>query len=120
MPFYSAGESASATTAGAGAVEIAFDMNPRRQYAITAKGAALWFRVVVAGASGTAAAQVAGSGSHYIQPGMPPFPVAAIGIERNPVDGTANAKFRGRISIIRDGATDATGILSEIPTVQPQ
>lgn len=117
MPFFSAGESAVATTAGAGAVEIPFDMNPRRQYAITARGAALWFRVVVAGGS---AAQVATAGSHYIQPGMPPFPVAAIGLERNPADGSANAKFRGRISIIRDGATDATGILSEIPTVQPQ
>ncbi len=118
MPFVSADQSATGTTAGAGAVEIALDMSPRRQYAITAKGAALWFRVVVPGASGAAAAQVGGAGSHYIQPGMPPFPVAAIGRERSD-DGTANAKMRSRISIIRDGGTDASAILSELPTVQP-
>lgn len=119
MAFVSAGESASATTAGATAVEINLDMAPRRQYAITSKTAAIWFRVVVAGATTTAAAQVAGAGSHYIQPGMPPFLVAGIGVEKLR-DGSANPNYRGRISIIRDGATDATGILSELPTVQPQ
>lgn len=115
----SADQSAAATTAGAAAVEIALDMKPRRQYAVTAKGAALWFRVVVKGVTGTDAAQVGGAGSHYLQPGMPPFPIAAIGRERDD-RGDANAKYRGRLSIIRDGGTDATAILSEIPNVQPQ
>ncbi len=115
--FVSAGNSASGTTSGAGAVEIALDMDPRRQYRLTARGANLWFRVVVSGATGTAAAQVAGAGSHYLQNGST-FDVAAIG---KAVDnsGAANANYRGRISIIRDASTDATGILSEIPTVQP-
>lgn len=115
--FVSAGESKSATTAGATAVEIAMDMQPGRQYRLTARGANLWFRVVVAGASGGAVAAVAGDGSHYLQNGDG-WDVAAIGRAVNN-SGTANAAYRGRISIIRDAATDATGILSEIPTVQP-
>lgn len=114
MAFVSAGESASAT-AGAAAGEIGLDMNPRRQYAITAKGNALWFRVTTAGGP---AAAVGGAGSHYIQPGMPPFPVACIGPELMP-DRSKNAAFRNRISVIRDGASDGTAILSEIPTTSP-
>lgn len=109
--FTSANESATATTAGAGAVEIALDMAPRRQYKLTARGAALWFKVVVTGAAGADAAVVAGSGSHYLPNGTT-FEVAAIG----PADNPATRK---RISIIRDGGTDASGVLSELPTVQP-
>jgi hypothetical protein len=120
MAFVSAADSASATTAGAGAVEIGLSMSPRRQYWLTARGAGLWFRVVTAGSSGADAATVLGPGSHFLLPGMPPFPVAAIGVERNVLDQTANPGFRSRISIIRDGGTDATGILSELATVQPQ
>ena len=102
--FFSAGLSASATTAGATAVEIPIDMGPRRQWRLTAKGS-LWFRIVQTGASGTNAAQVAGASSHYLSDGRT-FEVAAV--------GPAN-----RISIIRDGGTDVTACLSEIPTVQP-
>lgn len=115
--FRSAGESKSVTTAGAGAAEIAYDMQPGRQYRLTARGANLWFRVVVAGATSTAAAVIGGDGSHYLQNGST-FDVAAIGRALDN-SGAANAKYRGRISIIRDAATDVTGILSEIPTVQP-
>lgn len=111
---FSANESATATTAGALAVEINYDMAPRRQYVLTAKGAALWFSVIVAGGSG---ASIGGATSHYLAAGEK-FPVAAIGRDRVD-DGTANARYRGRISIIRDGGTDASGILSETPTVQP-
>lgn len=115
--FTSAGESKSATTSGTSAVEIAYDMQPARQYRLTARGANLWFRIVVAGATGGAVAAVAGDGSHYLQNGST-FAVAAIG-RATDNSGKANAAYRGRISIIRDAGTDATGILSEIPTVQP-
>jgi hypothetical protein len=115
--FHSAGESKSGTTAGATAVEIGYDMVPGRQYRLTARGANLWFRVVVAGATGSAVAAVAGDGSHYLANGST-FDVAAIG-KQTDASGAANASYRGRVSIIRDGATDATGVISEIPTVQP-
>lgn len=120
MAFVSAADSASATTAGVAAVEIDLTMSPRRQYWLTARGAGLWFRVVVAGAAGPNAATALGAGSHFLLPGMPPFPVAAIGVERNVIDQTTNPGFRARVSIVRDGGTDATGILSELATVQPQ
>lgn len=97
--FMSAGDSKSATTAGATAVEIALDMTERRQWRLTAKGA-LWFRVVEP--SGTGAA-VAGDGSHYLADGAT-FDVARIAA-------------RTRVSIIRDASTNVTGVLSEIPTV---
>lgn len=113
---FSANESANATTAGATAVEIAYDMSPRRQYKLTARNAPLWFSVIVAGGT---AATVGGATSHYLPTGAT-FLVAAIGQERRPATGEANPTYRGRISIIRDTATDATGVLSEIPTVQPQ
>ena len=100
--FFSAGDSKSATTAGAAAVEIGVDMTPRRQWRLTAKGN-LWFRVVAPGGAGAA---IAGDGSHYLADGRT-NDVAAIGATRT------------RVSIIRDGGTDVTGILSEVPTVQP-
>lgn len=106
--FTSFDESATGTTAGAAAVEIALDMKPRRQYQITARNASLWFRVVVAGAAGAA---VAGAGSHFLPIGTT-AKVAAIG------NADAAATYRGRVSIIRDAGTDASGILSELPTVQ--
>lgn len=112
--FLSANESATGTTSGAGAVEIAYDMAPRRQYVLTAKGAALWFSVIVPGGT---AASIGGAGSHYLAAGEK-FPVAPIGRYQLD-DGSANPKYRSRISIIRDGGTDASGILSETPTVQP-
>lgn len=109
--YRSAGESANVTTAGAGAAEIAFDMAPNRQYRLTARGADLWFAITVPSAGGVTspagaptAAAVAGSGSHFLAKGAT-FDVAAISV-------------RTRVSIIRDAATDATGVLSEIPTVR--
>lgn len=105
-----AGDSKSITTAGAGAAEILMDMVPRRQYRLTARGANLWFRLVVAGEA-TAIAAIAGDGSHYLANGTS-VDVAAIG------SGNAGSTLKNRISIIRDGATDATGVLSEVPTVQ--
>lgn len=115
--FVSAGESKSRTTAGATAVEIAYDMQPGRQYRLTARGADLWFRVVIAGATGGALAAVAGDGSHFLANGRT-FDIAAIG-KATDNSGTANPSYRGRVSIIRDAAVDVTGVLSEIPTVQP-
>lgn len=108
MPIISAGDSKSATTAGAGAVEIGMDMVPRRQYLLTARGADLWFRVVAAGGSGAA---VAGDGSHFLLQGESRY-VAAIGSGNGPA-------IRNRVSVVRDGATDATGVLSELVPVQP-
>lgn len=113
---FSANESANATTAGAGAVEINYNMSARRQYKLTARNAPLWFSVVVAGGT---AASVGGSTSHYLPTGGT-FLVAAIGQQVSPTDRSENANFRNRISIIRDGATDATGVLSEVMPVQPQ
>lgn len=110
--FVTANKSASATTAGAGAVEIPIAMSPRRQWRITAKGS-LWFRVVPAGATGANAAVVGGAGSHYLADGRT-FDVAVI------TAANASSLIRDRISIIRDAATDVTGILSEIPTTQTQ
>jgi hypothetical protein len=101
--FFSANESKTATTTSAAAVEVDVDMSPRRQWRLTAKGA-LWFRVVAPGATGTDVAVVGGDGSHYLADGRT-FDVAAIG-------------SRTRVSIIRDGATNASGVLSEIPAVQ--
>lgn len=115
--FFSAGDSKSVTTAGATAAEIALDMQPGRQYRLTARGADLWFRVVVTGATTTAAAVVLGAGSHFLANGRT-FDVAAIG-KATDNSGTVNPNFRSRISIIRDAAVDVTGVLSEIPTVQP-
>lgn len=107
--FVSAGESANVTTAGAGAAEINYDMATNRQYRLTARGADLWFAVTVKSgnaspAGAPTAAVVAGSGSHFLAKGAT-FDVAAIAA-------------RTRISIIRDAGTDATGVLSEIPTVR--
>jgi hypothetical protein len=102
-----ANQSASATTAGAAAVEIALDMSERRQWRITAKGS-LWFRVVAPGDPGAA---IAGAGSHYLADGRT-FEVARL------TAVNASSQARSRISIIRDGATDVTGILSEVAPVQ--
>lgn len=118
----SAGESKSATTAGAAAVEIAFDMGPGRQYRLTARGAALWFAVItpsggVSPPGAPTVASVAGDGCHYLANGST-FDVAAIGRYQNN-SGAANPAYRSRISIIRDGGTDATGVLSDVMTVQP-
>lgn len=107
-----AGDSKSVTTNGATATEIAMDMVPRRQYRLTARGANLWFRLVVAGEA-TAVAAVVGDGSHYLANGTS-VDIAAIGSGAN----AGLAANRNRVSIIRDGATDATGVLSEVPTVQ--
>lgn len=111
MSYRSAGASGVGTTSGATAVEIAFDLGPRTQYRLTARGASLWFRIVVAGSTGTDAAQVATAGSHFLSVGAT-FDIAAIGSESVPL------QLRKRVSIIRDAATDATGVISEIPFVQ--
>lgn len=109
--FVSAGDSNNVTTSSAAAAEIPMDMVPNRQYRITARGADLWFAVTVpAGGSVTSpagaptAAAVAGAGSHFLANGRT-FDVAAISV-------------RNRVSIIRDAATNVTGVLSEIPTVR--
>lgn len=92
-------DSKSGTTAGAAAVEINADMTPNRQYKLRAKGA-LWFRVVAKGASGGAVAAIAGDGSHYLGDGQ----FAEVAAYSN----------KTRVSIIRDGASDVTGCLSEV------
>lgn len=105
--FVTPNQSASATTAGAAAVEIPIDMSERRQWRLTAKGS-LWFTIVVPGGTG---AVIGGLGSHYLADGRT-FDVARM------TAVNASSVARSRISIIRDGATDVTGILSEIGTVQ--
>jgi hypothetical protein len=101
MAILSVDDSATGTTSGATAVEIAHDMQPRFQYRITAKGAPLWFSVVAASGTG---ASIGGATSHFLFTGETAL-VAAIAA-------------RTRVSIIRDTATDASGILSRIVQVQ--
>lgn len=113
--FTSAGEAKSRTTSGAAAVEILMDMQARRQYRLTARGADLWFAVIPTGGTGAppgtpTVASVAGDGCHFLANGRT-FDLAAIG-------NSQLASCRNRVSIIRDAAVDATGVLSEIPTVQ--
>ena len=109
--YTSAGDSNNITTSSAAAAEIPMDMVPNRQYLLTARGADLWFAITVpTGGSVTSpagaptAAAVATAGSHFLANGRT-FAVAAISV-------------RTRVSIIRDAATNATGVLSEIPTVR--
>jgi hypothetical protein len=114
MSIISAADAKSATTAGAGAVEIALDMAERRQYRITARGAPLWFAVIPQGGTGAppgtpSVATIAGDGCHFLATGNWMYVARIKGI--NNVD-------RSRISIIRDGGTDATGVLSELAAVQ--
>lgn len=92
-------DSKSGTTVDGNPVEIQFDMDPKRQYRLVAKGADLWFKVVAAGGAGAA---VAGDGSHFLPAGQA-VPVAAVGGKRT------------RISIIRDAAVNGTGCLSATP-----
>lgn len=114
MPIISAADAKSATTAGAGAVEINLDMAERRQYRVTARGAPLWFAVIPQGGTGgppgtPSVASIAGDGCHFLFTGNWMDVARIKGI--NGID-------RSRISIIRDGATDATGVLSESTPVQ--
>jgi hypothetical protein len=108
----SAGEAVTATT-GAAAVEIALDMAPRRQYRLTARTNACWYRVTTAGG---AAAAAAASGSHPLAAGQSVL-VAAIGGQYK-YDGTDNTAIRNRVSVIQDGGA-GTATLSEVPVVQP-
>lgn len=86
-----------ATTAGAAAAELAYDMSPQRQYQVLARGADMWFRVVKAGGT---AATVAGSDCHFV----PKNSAMLVGIIAD----------RNRISFIRDAGTDVTCVLSEL------
>lgn len=91
----------------AAAAEIAFDLAPRTQYRLTARGGDLWFRITTAGG---AAAAIAGDGSHFLPSGTS-VPIAAIGSEN------VATQFRNRVSVIRN-TTDCHGVISEVPPVQ--
>lgn len=84
---------------GATAAEIAMDLDPNKQYLLTAK-AAMWFRIVKAGEATNVAS--AGDHSHYLAAGAA-AKVAAIGP-------------RNRVSVIQDAGA-GTAILSEYPHV---
>lgn len=101
MAIMSVDDSATGTTNSASAVEITVDMQPRCQYRLTAKGAPLWFSVVVAGGTG---ASIGGGTSHFLFTGESVL-VAAI-------------STRTRVSVIRDTATDVSGVLSRVVQVQ--
>lgn len=98
----SIGDATSATSAGAAAVEVGYDMTPQRQYQVTAKDAPMWVRVVAKGEAVKVAA-ANGSGSHFV-PQNTSLPVAMVGT-------------KARISFCREGGTDATCVLSERPNV---